>query len=757
MWRKINSSSFLCNQAKVFSDDVVAPNDTSIRCVDNPYVVRIPNGDLDAEAKKPIHAHLTQSLPTVAGVPAAKYAAGQSPTNATYDDFVVQGLLSGTGIFQFVSLQAHQEVESSQETPIIHLLRNDVAKSGDEPLIFGGRFAYKSLIKVEGGGQQGSRRDVLRYALEVVDLHANTSPPTTITVPITQVGLKFDKRVLEPNEIRRANTLFEEHCNTSVPLSIVSGSEASAAHLILSREGFGRNATLITYRKINALIFNGLVFEATLDSTLQQHIVADRIRCGPQFITSMAQLAELRTALWRDLSSAKSIGVQQLPKNAPRQPSSLNLRSLISLEGNAANGLSSMQDTNAFPVQLSPLARVPLANKTPHLLLGSLAATGRAASILESIPSGDDRGAKIEERNSAANSQQFILQIPRPFSPNIKTTNQPQHPLDGSTISESDSEMGQDFQDLYSSSYRTNLVHESEEWLFPIYGGLDSHQAIRFAMADNLEATHDVQRIDGEKQRCWLRSSWLSALIMLRPEDLKQRLLSISEENESSEKVQSDGIILEAIAKLFHANPIKFLQYETQTTSATELKWHEHFNADASLGPSGHLDKLLGEYVPPNSFNTFPDSLKEKSIEKFLRNIHLQIAAAYCSEKGGEGFVIELENLLENQPGLTDLPVLLHRALGLPNLVIESGSEVGGGSSLQLRVTAPKDSPLEEKIKRINAQFFDNYNVEKMITDLFNEFKSVPIIKFVGCHFDLYIPKDFTSNNTVVPPMLSIA
>ena len=331
----------------------VIPNNTGIACIKNDHVLQIDSGLKNAAGEpihKPIHAHRTRPqlqpqthLQQTAAPTKVSYAAGQSPHENTYADFVLQGLLSGQGIFQFVSRKAHyQGAGQSKETPVIDLLNraHNCALKNNKPIVLGQRFQVVSFLPIAGKEVADHKNDFIRYSLTVIDLHSRTEPLGTIIVPLTQTGLKFTGRVLRSQEIVRANELLNAHQQAISQPDNENALGYVSDQVILSNAGFGRNATLITYRKLCNFIDTkrGLVSEAELDLALQEQIDAERIRCGPRYVHSIAQLVELRIALLENLHAPQPMRptIAQKPAQLKRSSSANDLLRRFS---HAADGL----------------------------------------------------------------------------------------------------------------------------------------------------------------------------------------------------------------------------------------------------------------------------------------------------------------------------------------------------------------------------------------------------------------------------------
>ncbi|NDP59986.1 MAG: hypothetical protein GZ090_11580 [Oxalobacteraceae bacterium] len=215
--------------------------------------------------------------------------AGRSPRMPEEcEKFLVQGLESGRGLFQFISPRALRVSNGSGEkpskvTPIIEQLNKAMKDKKPANVMLAGRYEVLELKKITDGVQ-----DHCCYELKVRD---QDNGGVEISVPLTQAGLRFDQRVLEPDDIERANVLLDQHrnrlgqCDTAAP-----------DPMIVSTGGIGRNATLITYRQVLARMGTGLN-AADLLKEIEVAVKDGRRDRGPGFIHSEQQLKALHDAL----------------------------------------------------------------------------------------------------------------------------------------------------------------------------------------------------------------------------------------------------------------------------------------------------------------------------------------------------------------------------------------------------------------------------------------------------------------------------
>lgn len=223
----------------------------------------------------------------VGGATGARACAGRSPR--AFDacqDFLVKGIESGEGLFQFVSPAAHKNLNSEGEKPMMRLFQEAYDARGVEGLLIGGR--YKVVRQPENFAVEGE--DCKRMKITVID----TKSPTPIekSIILTQAGLKFQENKLCAAEIKRADALMEGHLSENAAIRISVGKDP----IVVSYTGIGRNATLIAYRQACARL-GEIKDEGDLNKLLLEVVSEGRKGRGPGFIHSAAQLEELRLAI----------------------------------------------------------------------------------------------------------------------------------------------------------------------------------------------------------------------------------------------------------------------------------------------------------------------------------------------------------------------------------------------------------------------------------------------------------------------------
>lgn len=370
-------------RATRFSKSEVPTNTTGITCLNNSHVVRTQVDQINTDSK-PIHAHgispcavVPETTTKTAAALNPQYAAGQSPPKGSYQDFLHIGLSSGQGIFQFVSPKRHRQQAKRGDGSIIDLIKNHPAGT---PLVVGGRYEVVNFRQVAGKGDSGINDDFVRYELEAVDLH-DLPPQKRVKVPLTQVGLRFDGAVLEAREIIRASELLDHHQGAALDANPEMDSVAPAERLILSKAGYGRNATLITYRHICDSISDGTVKDAaTLIDALREEIDTGRQKRDPNYVHSLKQLDELHIALQQKIVEHAS------GARSDRRPPQVSHRSLATRSDGSRQSATTVQvsagSSGLFipispavtPVPTATIAQLPISPNSPNSPTGKSSA-----------------------------------------------------------------------------------------------------------------------------------------------------------------------------------------------------------------------------------------------------------------------------------------------------------------------------------------------------------------------------------------------
>lgn len=225
------------------------------------------------------------------------YIAGQSPKHfTTSEKLLLKAIESREGIFQLVSPATHRRLlgdcaKEEKKLSVAPILMQLLAKSArGEEIIIGNRY------RVIPTKRENTADHIASYDLQIRALASNEE----FTLPITQIGLKFDNAVLEAEEIRAANAALDQHLQHGASYHLGSGKEP----IIISRKGVGRNATLIAYHEILRWIRSGEIdSDASLDAALQFVILDGRQARSVHFVHSAMQLQELRNALLKEIAA----------------------------------------------------------------------------------------------------------------------------------------------------------------------------------------------------------------------------------------------------------------------------------------------------------------------------------------------------------------------------------------------------------------------------------------------------------------------
>lgn len=229
-------------------------------------------------------------------------AAGQSPqVFRLCERFLLAGLDSGLGLFQFVSRSAHQDPDSTPDVPMIDQLRRrwtEASRKADaEALVLGGRYRVTGLDDMVIDAAQGR---CIRITADRLDPAGGRA-----TALMMQAGLRFEENVLLAEDILRADALMDTH----VRLRTAENAAPAADPVIVSHTGVGRNAALICYREAMRRL-DEVHSEDEFEILMLQIVMQGRRDRGPYFIHSEKQLREVVAAVWQQYKLGRAPGRQ---------------------------------------------------------------------------------------------------------------------------------------------------------------------------------------------------------------------------------------------------------------------------------------------------------------------------------------------------------------------------------------------------------------------------------------------------------------
>ena len=294
---------------------------------------------------------------------------------------------------------------------------------------------------------------------------------------------------------------------------------------------------------------------------------------------------------------------------------------------------------------------------------------------------------------------------------------------------------------LGTNSYQDDLLNRSIDIELALPAQAASAQMLENFKQD-LTVTHHHQAVRSrglrfptiEDNLSWMRSSWLSVLEMLTPQQLASNRRAIEK---TPSRVDCDTRILQAIAEHYRQNPAAFLQGKAVVSIDDPddvIPRHAAFDFEAILGSPLPLDQVL----PREASGPLPLSSHDNA-ESFLSEQQLIMAMAYRAQyQGIEGELATL--LITPGPARSTLPIALHRALGVPLLLVEKFGGAGANQSAgRLRMTAPVDSEMAQKFTALkNQSTIDGDVMSSLAIDL----STTPVMWKEGTRHSIYLPKN---------------
>jgi hypothetical protein len=225
-----------------------------------------------------------------------RYIAGQSQASLQLSaDFIIKGIESGQGVFQFVSRAAHYGGQS-RETPLIDQLIAAIKEQKTQ----GKALSLDDTYTVVSLNEETSFRELTddsnRSYCKSFLLTVKDGLGQQHTIPLTQVGLQFTNALMRADDIELANRALTKHKEQLPQKNTLAASHQTP--MVLSYAGVGRNSSLITYHEMTQWILgNPTCSESDIDEHLKYLVTQGRMARGPRFVHSEQQFAELRRAV----------------------------------------------------------------------------------------------------------------------------------------------------------------------------------------------------------------------------------------------------------------------------------------------------------------------------------------------------------------------------------------------------------------------------------------------------------------------------
>lgn len=275
---------------------------------------------------------------------------------------------------------------------------------------------------------------------------------------------------------------------------------------------------------------------------------------------------------------------------------------------------------------------------------------------------------------------------------------------------------------------------------------LDPHagtalEMIRSIQENRLSMTHAKQAISwrhtpggGRDNRCWLRGSWLPLLSSATPDMLAERYLVMCKE--SAPGIATTAKNLHGIASRFQADPVSFLFPDGKGKN-----WADRVGNSAFLEYGMRADGSGIRPIGPRQGKTTEDQLEQ-----------IQTGVASCFRFENCRIMSELQSIFMFSPASSDLPVVLHRAFGVPALIIEAGERVTNEAGepdvqgAQIRVVAPHGSELARFLEEAASNNMPITEGSAILDELLTRFTDLPIIWLEEEHYETYLPNQVFQN-----------
>jgi hypothetical protein len=196
----------------------IAVNGTGVGCIDNDSIIKVVKFGAAAEGQPfsrkdvQIHAHEVAIKSSVDGQDQVRhYAVGQSPPEDTCLNAVLQSVISGQGLFQFVSRKAHRDGEDKSGETMSRMLQRLVDKAhrnGQAGVSLDERYTLTN-IEIDNGIDEGGT--ATRFNLTITESKTEVGKlPKMLHIPLMQAGFQFTGKLLVASNIMRASDLLEQ-------------------------------------------------------------------------------------------------------------------------------------------------------------------------------------------------------------------------------------------------------------------------------------------------------------------------------------------------------------------------------------------------------------------------------------------------------------------------------------------------------------------------------------------------------------------
>lgn len=470
------------------NEENVEVNATGVRCPKANIVTTEIRQEDKSLLTVNLHAnrvHLTCPSPAIqTGTKTSNtYLVGQSPIPAAAgqsdfhgsgcEKFLLQGLDSGAGTFQFVSPPRLGNPNRWSSRSIISQLQRELGHNSG--LVLGGRYRVEGpLVPIN------NTRSNQQYRLTVTDV--TDSANKQISIVLTQAGLNFEKKVLRAKEIREASEIMDNHRDPDKKKS-----PQTIEPMVVSHAGIGRSATLVVYREISARIKDGTIRKpAVLEQALEALILQGRSARGPLFVHSNEQVQELADTLLADLNQ-KVAAVDEV-HDATGIEKERELGVEVVLHGNDAPVRS-----NVVPVSttLSPQVVSQSTSKKNT--------RGRSFGRNTANPWGEPTQKRPEETKSdihhCLNAQKKQATLNRKVDRDI-----------GSSFS-----VARPTVDLGQLTFPPEIVGGLKIYTFG--SAVLEMERLNTTLNKPKGGSHSVIGMSGDNNNCWWRACWVSALL----------------------------------------------------------------------------------------------------------------------------------------------------------------------------------------------------------------------------------------------------
>jgi len=276
--------------------------------------------------------------------------------------------------------------------------------------------------------------------------------------------------------------------------------------------------------------------------------------------------------------------------------------------------------------------------------------------------------------------------------------------------------------DIYSDEYINGVGNQLLEGL-----GF-SHRLQDVSSCTRHQAVDLQSQIIRKDNHCWLRAAWLSVFSQIESADAIESAIRSAF---NPDHLDGRLSILKTITQTYLENPESMTHYDFEDPERHPL----HFRSGEKL-----QDFYQSRCIPLPALGPRQGYVLRYTIEDELKHVTLKVAAGFRQPPPCR-FMRELVGLNSAlgawSLATSDVPLALHRGLGLPCVVIEKKRAAG----ITLRIAAPNGHALNAVSNDLLEKEQQGSLTPQQLEPLMEQVKHLPVIMLQEDHFQVFMPK----------------